>query len=419
MQSIMGKTALGVVVGLALWLAGPFVGGSGVAAPAFACGLGQPQTMTANGQAAVTFPTTPTTPANAPQGVFAQQFAVNQAITLTEDLSRIPPPGIKTSDYQWNWDFGDGKTGSGYSITHTYTKAGTFTIKLHLVAPKDPTESDTNFDSASITITDQQFPNPPTAQITSSDEYVQLGSSLMYSAAGSQSPDGSPLTYTWNFNDTTPVQTGMQVTHTFQVTLGFQSQTFVALIVQDASGARTVATIPVVVARALPQAALSANATNVAIGQTITFDASNSQPIASVQGDTLTKYQWFFGDGDTETTTSPTISHSFAHTGNYTVKVHAIDTQNLAGSATLHITVSNPGLFGLGPRAPIILGGGGVIAFFLLLGIVGNVARERREAQQRLALEAARKARRREAARAAYREPLPRDRRSRVDDWDD
>lgn len=30
----------------------------------------------------------------------------------------------------WAWDFGDGETARGESVTHTYEKAGTYTIKL-------------------------------------------------------------------------------------------------------------------------------------------------------------------------------------------------------------------------------------------------------------------------------------------------
>lgn len=30
----------------------------------------------------------------------------------------------------WSWEFGDGETAKGESVTHTYAKAGTYTIKL-------------------------------------------------------------------------------------------------------------------------------------------------------------------------------------------------------------------------------------------------------------------------------------------------
>lgn len=30
----------------------------------------------------------------------------------------------------WSWSFGDGDTGKGQTVTHTYDKAGTYTVKL-------------------------------------------------------------------------------------------------------------------------------------------------------------------------------------------------------------------------------------------------------------------------------------------------
>ncbi|MBU2650742.1 MAG: choice-of-anchor L domain-containing protein, partial [Bacteroidetes bacterium] len=35
-----------------------------------------------------------------------------------------------TAIQDWNWDFGDGNTGSGQNVTHVYTQAGTYTITL-------------------------------------------------------------------------------------------------------------------------------------------------------------------------------------------------------------------------------------------------------------------------------------------------
>ena len=395
MRRSLGKFTVSVVMAVALLLWGPvLVQGHWQwghhPAPVWACGLGQPQTMDAENQPAVTLPVTPTTPSNSPTGIFEQYFGVNQLVHFSEDLSRLPTP-IDLKVFQWAWDFGDGHTASGFSTTHTYAKPGTYAVRLHLIDPKDSTISDPNFDSSAITITAQQYTNPPVAQIASSATYVQLGSTLSYDASGSHAQTGGDVTYTWNFNDTSPEAHGVRVTHTFVT----QGQAFVELIVQDAQGARAVATVPVIVVDALPTAALSASSIHADINQTVMFDASKSIP-SSASGDTLVKYQWDFGDGTNESSISPTIAHSFAKTGTYLVQVQAIDKHGYPGTATLTVHIVDPGLFGLGSHAALILGGGGTIALLLLLGIVGNVIKERREEQQRLAREAARHARRRE-----------------------
>jgi len=35
-----------------------------------------------------------------------------------------------TGIYDFSWDFGDGTSGNGFDIIHTYTKAGTFTATV-------------------------------------------------------------------------------------------------------------------------------------------------------------------------------------------------------------------------------------------------------------------------------------------------
>lgn len=381
---------LSMSLGLAtlLWWLGPAFIHTPAAVPVWACGLGQPQTMDADGQPAVTFPLTPSAPPASPTGIFEEYYSVGQVVKFTEDLSRLPTP-IDMSSFQWTWDFGDGHTAAGFSANHVYAKAGVFTVRLHLVDPKDATISDPNFDSSAITITSQHFDQPPIVQITSSDTYVQLGGALTYDATGSRSQVGGDLTYTWNFNDTTPEEHGMRVAHTFTT----QGQAFVELIAQDARGARTVSSVPVVVAPELPSAHVTASSLSAQVGQSLAFDASQSLP-TNQAGDAIVKYHWFFGDGTDETTTAAKIIHSFAKTGVYIVKVQAFDKTNLPGTASVTVRISDPGLLGLGSHANLILGSGIVIALLLLMGIIGNIVRERREEQRRLALAAARRARR-------------------------
>jgi YVTN family beta-propeller protein len=71
-----------------------------------------------------------------------------------------------------------------------------------------------------------------------------------------------------------------------------------------------------------PTAAFSATAAPA--GQASSFDASGSA--ASQEGTTVASYQWDFGDGSGQTTTSATTSHTYATPGTYTVRVTVTDT---------------------------------------------------------------------------------------------
>lgn len=60
------------------------------------------------------------------------QTIVGQNIALDAKAS-FDPTGSKTLTY--TWDFGDGTKASGITVTHSYTKAGTYTLKLTVSSP--------------------------------------------------------------------------------------------------------------------------------------------------------------------------------------------------------------------------------------------------------------------------------------------
>ena len=59
----------------------------------------------------------------------------------------------------------------------------------------------------------------------------------------------------------------------------------------------------------------------------VTFDASKSTDPEAGAGGGIAKYRWEFGDGTTEETTTPTVSHTYAGEGDTTVKVTVVDAQ--------------------------------------------------------------------------------------------
>lgn len=92
-----------------------------------------------------------------------------------------------------------------------------------------------------------------------------------------------------------------------------------------------------------PDQAPSASFTSTAAtaGASTTFDASASTtPIGTIQG-----YAWDFGDGTTETTTSPTTAHTYAVAGSYTVTLTVTNSQgtSIATSTRYAGTASSSG----------------------------------------------------------------------------
>jgi glucose/arabinose dehydrogenase len=92
-----------------------------------------------------------------------------------------------------------------------------------------------------------------------------------------------------------------------------------------------------------PTAAVTANPISGSSPLAVDFDGSgSSDPDA---GDTLTSYIWNFGDGSpTQTTTTPTASHTYSTNGTYTATLRVQDNHGaLSEAATARIDAGNEG----------------------------------------------------------------------------
>jgi PKD repeat protein len=325
---------------------------------ALACGLGNPQTMLANKTPALLFPVTPNMPQNAPQGVFPLSYAENTSIAFTEDLSRVPG-APKLSSFRWRWNFGDG-TGDVFleSPTHTFTKTGTFYVGSWIW---DTTTGQwDSFDSAQIHIIPSIVTNQPVAKASSDMAVTAIGQAVTFDAAGSHANDGSQLKYLWNFNDGTTATTA-HVVHQFPL----NGTTFAALVVTDARGAQSLATVNITIQSQAPTASVSASDLEIDAGSSISFDASQSAPPQGVDADSIAKYVWNFGDGTApQTTETPTISHTFQKAGSFKVTLTVYDMPGAQATTTLTVRVLGAAGGGINPLVVI-----GAIVLVIGLGI--------------------------------------------------
>jgi len=97
----------------------------------------------------------------------------------------------------WAWNFGDGATGSGSQIQKRYSAAGTYTVTLTVTDNRGATGSTSRI----VTVVS---PNqPPTASFTFSPTNPDPGQNVTFDASGSSDPDGTIVSYAWNFGDGT------------------------------------------------------------------------------------------------------------------------------------------------------------------------------------------------------------------------
>jgi PKD repeat protein len=327
----------------------------GEVSAALACGLGNPQTMLANKIPALLYPITPDMPQNAPQGVFPLNYLAGSPVAFTEDLSRVPG-APKLSSFRWKWNFGD-KTSDVLteSPTHTFTQSGTYYVGSWIW---DTTVNQwVSFDSAQIHVVANIPSSPPVAKASSNLAVTVIGQSVTFDANGSHAADGSQLKYLWNFNDGATATTA-KVEHQFPI----NGSTFAALVVTDARGAQSLATVNITIQSQAPTASFTTSDPEVDVGTSVSFDASQSVPPQGVSGDAIASYVWDFGDGTPQRTTkTPTTSHTYQKAGNFTVTLTVFDTAKTQATTTLHVKV----LGAAGGLNPLVLLG----ILVLLVGV--------------------------------------------------
>jgi len=174
------------------------------------------------------------------------------------------------------------------------------------------------------------------------------GDLISFSSAGSSDPDGTIVSYFWDFGSfgsSVDPNPQMAFTSTFSAKITF------TLTVTDNDGNQTSTTSSVVILLA-PNSPPVANVNPPVTGlanSPVTFSASGS---ADPEGARL-RYAWNFGDQTTGVGGAP--SHSYARCGTYNVTLTVFDNFNLEGSATTTATIS-----GSGVNPPVANAGGGV-----------------------------------------------------------
>ncbi|HIN04185.1 MAG TPA: PKD domain-containing protein [Candidatus Poseidoniales archaeon] len=92
-------------------------------------------------------------------------------------------------------------------------------------------------------------------------------------------------------------------------------------------------------ASSTPNASISADRMTIDVGETVNFDARDSTTPAPT---IIDEYVWDFGDGESRTTKTGIVSHSFAEAGNHEVEVDVFNDRGESDRATISIFVNSP-----------------------------------------------------------------------------
>ena len=229
----------------------------------------------------------------------------------------------------YSWDFGDGGMASGSSPTHSYSVDGSFTVTLTV------TDNDglTGTDSASAVINPAGGNTPPVARANGPYSGTE-GSALQFSSSGSLDPDGSIVTYAWDFGDGNTSAIA-NPSHIYAAAGTYNVSLKVTDDAGDSTSDATTATIETIVVNAPPTA--NANGPYAGyVGDTIVFDGSASSDADGA----IVRFDWDFGDGTMAADAGPTPTHAYAATGQYTVTLTVVDDAGDTGKATSSATIT-------------------------------------------------------------------------------
>jgi PKD repeat protein len=203
----------------------------------------------------------------------------------------------------------------------------------------------------SVLLTGASNSTRPTPSFAWTPTNPELNTSVRFDASATTDENASCFdvcTYSWDFGDGS-TGTGRITNHTFTAARTYT----VTLTVTDPAGtSASLARSVVVAAVPAPSVSLTVSPNPPLAGQRATFTA-NANPAT---GHSITSYAWDFGDGTTQTTTTPNVTKTYSGRGTYVVTVTATDDVGQTGTAILQFTITGAGVtasFTVSPSGPV------------------------------------------------------------------
>jgi PKD repeat protein len=255
----------------------------------------------------------------------ASTLAPTDQQSVIFDASTSTSTGASVTAYQWN--FGDGSTGSGITITHAFNTAGTYVVTLTIT----DSIGRTNSTSQTLTVSAVTLGLPV---FTTSPDSPIVGQDIFFTSTTLIGSNGRPITsYSWDFGDGTPGG-GRSTTHSYASVGTFT----VLLTITDDQGHRAIASQKITVGNGNPLPDFTFNPSAPRSGQQVIFDASATQ---AAPGRTIVSYSWSFGNGNSGTGQTVTTTFTTGATPTtYNVLLTVTDSAGKTASITKPITIN-------------------------------------------------------------------------------
>jgi PKD repeat protein len=249
---------------------------------------------------------------------------VGQSITFDGRRSRRGDNPID----RYEWDFGDGTQATGRRVSHTYSNADIYKVRLRVVDTKGLSDRT----SVKIKINEDPAENTPPIAVITSPSNGQVGEAIRFDA--SRSTSLSPVVaYRWAFGDGGSAN-GVRVDHTYNDPNTYR----VTLTVVAENGLSGSDFVNIRIDSVINPADLVARIEGPSlaeVGQEVFFDASKSTAVNEV-----VSAAWQFGDGSTAN--GERVPHTYQAKGKYNVILNLRDDKGNLSLANHPIEIIDP-----------------------------------------------------------------------------
>jgi large repetitive protein len=261
-------------------------------------------------------------------------------VSVAFDASRSTDPDGDQLSYEWQ--FGDGATGSGRALVHQYPGPGTYDAALRLL------DSSGQVGAGAVRPLQVFVKRPPVA-VAGEDLVVAPGETGNFDGGRSLAGERPIARYFWDFYDGGRAE-GQSASHAFAA----PGRYAVTLRVEDDSSPPcNFSTAQQIVQVNAPPVAVAGEDQRLATGQTLSLDGQRSYDVDG----SIAAYEWDLGDGTTKS--GATVQHTYDAPGTYVATLTVQDGAGVANSrasSAVKIQVNAPPIAAAGPDHHVAIG---------------------------------------------------------------